>query len=238
MNKHVVILGYNAANYFTQWFKLENYSTDTKFYFVDNGQQNLPDSIVKTMNPYITTKNIGCAGGWNLICDIAFNSLGLDKVIIGEEDAMFNQVVLDALWSQSTETNLATTYGNGFGYALFCMHKEVFTKVGRFDENFLWAACEDNDYTYRCQLAGVTVSNLGVPSHYNGSATTSDPNSPRHAVHTHNVEYIGQKWGVNYEHKIPFGGAEYPTFDPLLVSHFGDITEFPSVTEYKNYCSK
>lgn len=239
MNKHVVILGYNAANYFTEWFKLENYSTDTKFYFVDNGQQTLPKLIQDGMNPYTTTKNIGCAGGWNLICDIAFNTLGLDKVIIGEEDALFDQNILDTLWADANENNLATTYGNGFGYALFCMHKDVFAKVGRFDENFLWAACEDNDYTYRCELNSITVSNLNVPSHLNGNATAVDPNSPRNQVFQHNADYINNKWSIQgFRYKTPFNGEPHPMFDPLLIHHFGDIEEFPSVSEYKKYCTK
>ena len=238
MSKHIFILGYNAADYFTQWFDIDGYSSDVKFYFVDNGQQDLPKSISETMNLYTTTKNIGCAGGWNLICDIAFNSLGLEKIIIGEEDALFGQEIIDTLWSQATPNNLSTTYGNGFGYALFGMHRDVFNKVGRFDENFLWAACEDNDYTYRCELNNISVSNLNVPSHYNGHATSIDPNSPRNQVAKHNADYIGQKWGPTYAYNIPFNGEPHPMFDPLLIHHFGDIEEFPSVSEYKKYCTK
>jgi hypothetical protein len=233
--KHIFILGYNAVNYFTEWFDLKNYSQqDTKFYFVDNGQQKLPELVLDNMTPYVTSRNIGCSGGWNLICDIAFNALNLEKVIIGEEDALFSQDILDALWEQASETNLATTYNNGFGYALYCMHREVYNKVGRFDENILWAGCEDNDYNHRCTLAGVTTTNLDVPSSYNGSATSTDPNSPRLLVGSHNANYVDQKWG-NYKYAQPFNGMPYPKFVPLLLEAFGSITEFPSQTEYKRY---
>ena len=234
MKKHIFILGYNAVQYFNTWFSLDNYSNDCEFYFIDNGNQDTTNTVVDSMTSYKTSRNVGCAGGWNLICDIAFNTLGLDKVIIGEEDALFSEEILNALWEQSSPTNLATTYNNGFGYALYCMHREVFNTVGRFDENILWAGCEDNDYTYRCELANVSITNLDVSSHYNGSATTSDINSPRHLVGKHNANYVDTKWG-NYTYKTAFNGQEMPVFDPLLLDFFGDLLEFPSQIEYKTY---
>ena len=36
-------------------------------------------------------KNIGCAGGFNLICYIAFEYLGLEKIIIGQEDTIVEE---------------------------------------------------------------------------------------------------------------------------------------------------
>jgi hypothetical protein len=233
MKKHVFILGYNASKYFDEWFDIKNYTADTEFYFIDNGNQQLSSKITDNMKVYTTTKNLGCSGGWNLICDIAFKTMNLEKVIIGEEDALFSQEILDELWNQSNSKTLSTTYNNGFGYALFCMHQDVFNTVGRFDENILWAGCEDNDHTYRCQLNNVNVTNLDIPSSFNGSSTSVDPNSPRQAVGKHNADYVDNKWG-NYTHKIPFNG-DHEKFDPLLISFFGELTEFPSETEYKIY---
>lgn len=238
MNKHVFILGYNAVDYYSEWFNLTNYSEDTSFYFIDNGQQRLEGTVAEQLKQvYVTSRNIGCSGGWNLICDIAFNYLGLDRVIVGEEDARFSQEVLDALWSQANSHTLATTYNNGFGYALFCMHKDVFNKVGRFDENIMWAGCEDNDYNHRCKLNNITVSNLDIPSSFNGNSTSTDPNSPSHSTAKHNADYVHNKWG-NYTYNTPFNGNVPFIFDPLLVAHFGKLNEFPSQTEYKLYTQK
>lgn len=237
MKKHIFILGYNACNYFCEWFKIENYSDTCQFYFIDNGNQKLNKYITDNMNVYTTSQNIGCGGGWNLICDIAFNSLGLDKVIVGEEDALFGQDIIDALWENAEPTRLMTTYNNGFGYALYCIHKDIFKSVGRFDENIMWAGCEDNDYTYRCKLKEIEVFNLDIPSSYNGNSTSTDPTSPSLKVGKHNADYVYNKWG-NYTYTSPFNGQVPFIFDPLLESHFGTLSEFPSVSEYKIYSNK
>jgi hypothetical protein len=234
MKKHVFVLGYNANDYFTEWFNLANYSDEYQFYFIDNGRQQLNSYITDNFDVYTTTTNIGCAGGWNFICDIAFKHMGLEKVIVSEEDSRFSLEILDALWDNSTATSLATTYNNGFGYALYCMHRDIFNTVGRFDENILWAGCEDNDYDHRCKLHNVQNINLNVPSMFNGNSTSTDPNSPSLKVGQHNADYVKQKWG-NYEYTTPFNGTPPFEFDPLLEQHFGKLTEFPSVTEFKNY---
>lgn len=237
--KHLFILGYNAIDYFDSWFKLENYNEDTQFYLIDNGKQQIPDTI-KKIHHYTTNTNLGCAGGWNLICDIAFNTLGLEKVIIGEEDAIFNQQILDALWNHCTPDTLMTTYGNGFGYALFCIHKETFNKVGRFDENIMYAAWEDADHKVRCAKEGVEVFCMEVDSSLNGSSTSFDSNSPRNAIHEHNKQYFILKWGSDFQkdsvyYDKPFNNKPPFVFDPILVEHYGNLTKFPSQTEYDKY---
>jgi len=235
--KYVFILGYNACDYFCEWFDFKKYSQEYQFYFIDNGQQKLNDKVTNNMPVYVTSRNIGCAGGWNLICDIAFNTLNLDRVIVGEEDALFSQEILDNLWENSDPRRLMTTYNNGFGYALYCMHREIFNTVGRFDENILWAGCEDNDYNHRCAISNIEVYNLNVPSFYNGNSTSTDPASPSLKVGKHNAEYVSSKWG-NYKYVVPFNGTPPFIFDPLLEAHFGTLLEFPSQTEYKLYKQK
>jgi GT2 family glycosyltransferase len=232
------LLGYNAVDYLNSWFKTTNY-TNTDFYFIDNGQQNLPSEI-KDILSFTTTRNIGCAGGWNLICDIAFNHMGLEKVIIGEEDAIFNQEMIESLWNYCEPDRMMTTYGNGFGYALFCIHKETFEKVGRFDENIMYAAWEDADHKVRCAKQGVEVFCMEVDPSLNGNSTAHDPNSPRNDIHEHNKQYFILKWGADFHidstyYDEPFKGNPIFTFDPVLEEHYGKLTEFPSQTEYKLY---
>ncbi len=236
--KTVFLLGYNASDYLDSWLKLETYN-DTNFYFIDNGNQLISDKI-KSIYHYTTTKNLGCAGGWNLICDIAFNTMGLDKVIIGEEDAIFNIEMLNALWEHCTPDRVMTTYGNGFGYALFCIHKDTFNKVGRFDENIMYAAWEDADHKVRCANDNIEVFCMDVNSSLNGSSTSYDGNSPRNSIHEHNKQYFIQKWGSDFldtstYYTTPFNGNPPFIFDPTLEQHYGTLTEFPSETEYKNY---
>lgn len=237
MKRHVFVLGYNANDYFVSWFNLANYSDNYQFYFIDNGNQKLNQYITENFKVYTTSINVGCAGGWNLICDIAFNHMNLEKVIVSEEDSRFSLEILDALWENSDPTTLTTTYNNGFGYALYCMHRDIFNNVGRFDENILWAGCEDNDYDHRCKLHNVKNLNLDIPSHFNGNSTSTDPNSPSLKVGQHNAQYVKEKWG-DYQYTIPFNGQPPFHFDPLLEYYFGKLSEFPSVTEFKKYIKK
>jgi len=237
----VFLLGYNAANYLNNWFKIDNYK-NIDFYFIDNGKQDLPKEI-KDIHLYTTNKNIGCGGGWNLICDIAFNHMGLEKVIIGEEDAMFNQEMIESLWDYCEPNRLMTTYGNGFGYALFCIHKETFEKIGRFDENIMYAAWEDADHKVRCAKQEVEVFCMEVDPSLNGSATTYDSNSPRNDIHEHNKQYFINKWGADFHidstyYDKPFNDNPPFVFDPTLEKHYGELNEFPSKTEYKQYINQ
>lgn len=236
--KKTFILGYNAINLFNDWFKINNYK-NTDFYFIDNGRQNLPNEI-KNMLLYTTSRNIGCAGGWNLICDIAFKHMGLEKVIIGEEDAIFNQEMLESVWEYCTPDRIMTTYGNGFGYALFCIHKKTFEKIGRFDENIMYAACEDADHKIRCSKGGVEVFCMEADPSLNDHSTAWDPSSPRLGIHEHNLNYLRLKWGADFHinsvyYDKPFNGNPPFIFDPTLEEHYGKLTEFPSETEYKLY---
>jgi hypothetical protein len=236
----VFLLGYNAVTYLDQWFKVSNYK-NAEFYFIDNGNQELPQTI-KDIHLYTTTKNIGCGGGWNLICDIAFNHMGLEKVIIGEEDAIFNQEMIESLWEYCDSDRVMTTYGNGFGYALFCIHKDTFNKIGRFDENIMYAAYEDADHKVRCSKGNVEVFCMEVDSSLNGNSTAWDLNSPRNAIHEHNKQYFIKKWGMDFDinslyHDIPFNNMPTFTFDPTLEEHYGQLIKFPSETEYEKYKS-
>jgi len=203
---HIFILGYSGAEYFNKWCSELTYGKDIKFYFIDNGQQKLPEFIQNKLI-YQTTKNIFCAGGWNLICDIAFNDLKLDKIIIGQEDAIFTDELLRELDKQTSPTTICGTYDRSFEFSLFGLHSETFKQVGRFDENFILGGNEDNDYKHRCNLCNINVVSLNVSSEYNISLT----GDVRAEFNRINSTYLHEKWGehsdnVNkiYEYDTPY----------------------------------
>ena len=70
------ILGYQGFDYFKEKFEKNKYP-NTVIRIIDNGNQR-----ISGYQHYKTKKNIGCAGGWNLICYIAFERLGLEKIVI------------------------------------------------------------------------------------------------------------------------------------------------------------
>jgi len=84
MTNHIFVLSYRGAQQFFENKKFQEFERST-FYFIDNGQQTYNNSL--GCWSHTTERNIGCAGGWNLICKIAFDWFNLDKIIITQDDA-------------------------------------------------------------------------------------------------------------------------------------------------------
>ena len=108
---------------------------------------------------YQTKKNIGCAGGFNLICYIAFEYLGLEKIIIGQEDTIVEEKEMEELLEKCNENTIMGLIKPHFDLATFALHKKTFIKIGMFDENCIDGYCEDADYKQRCYLNGVKIEN-------------------------------------------------------------------------------
>ena len=69
---------------------------------IDNGNQKISGH-----QHYKTKKNIGCAGGWNLICYIAFEYLGLEKIVIGQEDVIIEENEMREVLEKCNENTIA-----------------------------------------------------------------------------------------------------------------------------------
>jgi hypothetical protein len=212
-NYNLFILGYNAAGFLDQFLKPSSFP-NTNIKIIDNGQQ-----LYTNHSPYYTTtKNLGCAGGWNLICSIGFDYLGLDKIIISNEDNRYTEEYIELLDSQCSPTNIAGTYNHSYEFSLFCIHKDTYNKIGKFDENFVNGLYEDSDYKQRCKLKGITVSGLGIDggvlnNKQIGSRTITVENRRK------NLNYLWKKWGLNF-------AFNRPTCNCL---------EFPSDSEYLKF---
>ena len=233
MKYDLFILGYGASHYLDGWYEASEFpNTTTRI--VDNGNQNYSDKL-KPLLYYTTTRNIGCAGGWNLVCQIAFNHLGLEKVIISNEDNLYTEEYLEALYEQCTPTNIAGTYDRAFEFSLFCIHRDTFRKVGMFDENVLLVGGEDNDYKHRCELHNVTISCLGISADFNESLTGGDTVP---AVRDENIRYVVNKWN-NYTTKEAFGNPKITNNPERYVTQrlaeSYKINTFPSIVEYREH---
>jgi len=232
MNYNLFILGYGSSKFLDAWIdpiKLPH----TTIRIVDNGQQQYTDRL----QPYVyhvTSRNLGCAGGWNLICQIAFEQMGLTKVIISNEDNLYSEEYLAALMQLCTPTNIAGTYDRAFEFSLFCIHRDTYKKVGMFDENVIMAAGEDNDYKYRCQLHGVTVSSLNISAEYNASETGGDSIPD---IRDANIEYVVNKWN-NYTEPIAHGNSMYTNNPEMYISdrlrNQYNCEQFPSIIEFNS----
>lgn len=235
--RNAFILTYQGLGYYREWFNGGNYN-GYNFPLIDNGNQ-IGDVY------YRTSRNIGCGGGWNLICDIAFNHLGLEKIIIGQDDAIFSQEILDSVWDNTNDDNICGTYDNGFTFSLFGITKGIFDKIGRFDENFIYACCEDNDYANRCILGNISISCLNVDHRLNKNISSLKMDNE---IRKYNNEYLQLKWGsksgdsiygnldLNSIYKTPFDNKIYPKFRNELNKEFPDIisfNKFPSEIEFE-----
>lgn len=231
MKNKLFILGYSAIDYFSEWYHHGNYP-NTDLHIVDNNQQVIPDKFTKNLI-YSTSQNIGCSGGWNVICDLGFKYFNLDMIIIGQEDARFSEEILDAITEMTTPSTIVGTYNNSFEFSLFGIHRETFKKVGRFDENFIFAGCEDNDYKYRCKLNNIEVKCLGVPHTFNANATTYEgsPYIPN-PIRKYNEDYVHSKWDY-YKNTLPFNTERPVEMTSTFKKTYGDLEEFPSVLEFE-----
>lgn len=232
MKYNLFILGYGSSKFLDAWIDPLNFP-NTVIHIVDNGNQQYSNRL----QPYLyyqTTQNLGCAGGWNLICQIAFDYLGLEKVIISNEDNLYSEEYLEVLYDQCTPTNISGTYDRAFEFSLFCIHKDTYKNIGMFDENIIMAAGEDNDYKYRCKLGEVTISCLGINADYNASETGGDSIPD---IRDENLKYVKNKWD-NYTSTKAFNLYEYNSPELIISERLNqryNTKIFPSLKEYKKF---
>ena len=240
----VFILTYRGIDYFNNWFKESNYPSTTRFHIVDNGQQTIPKSL-KHLVTYATSQNIGCAGGWNLMCKIAFNHLGLDRAIIAQDDGQFTQKILDDVWVNITNDTFVGAYDfywptyREVNFGLFGIHKELYEDVGEFDENCVLIYYEDNDYEHRMKLANKKFASAHFDAHMNASLTSTIDICKNGA--DSNDMYMQSKWGKNYTEFVhPFNNLSMSFRDLMpirqrVIDVYGNIMEFPSQLEFKKF---
>lgn len=234
----VFILGYSGVDYFTKWHREVEFSDEIRFHFVDNGNQNLTE-YVSNILIYKTKCNIFCSGGWNLICDIGFDYMNLDKIIIGQEDAKFNEDIIKYIYNETNENMICGAYDNSFEFSLFGLTRNVFNKVGRFDENYLVAGDEDNDFKHRCKINDISIKSLNVTSANNISITSEI----RRPYTKRNANYLHTKWGITsptknriYEYVLPYNGERelFMTYDYKKYFDLPDnVQTYMSEIEYK-----
>lgn len=131
--------------------------------FIANGlewSEGKPD--LRLVVVYNTTEvNLGVAGSWNIGVKHMVEC-GHDWLVILSAGVRFGDAggrdFLRCLefqcepWPSSHGIG-ALEAADGLGFHLIAFHKSVFQRVGYFDQNFYPAYHEDNDFSYRIQLA-------------------------------------------------------------------------------------
>jgi len=217
------LLAYQGFDHFREKFDKKKYP-NTTLRIIDNGNQKIEGYEI-----YKTKNNIGCAGGWNLICYIGFEYLGLEKIIIGQEDTIVEEKEMKELIEKCDENTIASLIKPHFEFSTFALHKKTFIKIGMFDENCIDGYCEDADYKQRCYLNGVKIKSLEKSPERN-LGMSRRKNKRIYDTITVNRIYIKQKWGTSinkddlsfrdeqppYEFKNPFNKKNLDTnFIPI-----------------------
>lgn len=234
---YIFVLSYLGIEYFMQWSKNIRASHDIQFVIIDNGQQEFTETI-SDIPVFKTSRNIGCAGGWNLISNIAFNTYELNKIIICQDDSVITEEIITSLWDSTTDSILAGAYDRSFEFAVFGLTKKLWNDVGLFDENFVYAGCEDNDYKHRIKLNGKSFISLNYSADLNMSLSSKYLGDQLVPSNEYNATYIKEKWGGSYEYTHPFNDPSLPTNDCTirhgLSSIYDNPSTFPSLIEYNS----
>lgn len=242
--KHIFVLTYSSiSEFFNHTTPLKN----SVYHIIDNGNQEYTPTF--GCNYYKCSTNIGCAGGWNLICDIAFNYYELDKIIITQDDVTLGQDILTELLNVTNGLSITGAIQPFFEFSTFCITKEVWNKVGRFDENFIYVYSEDADYKQRCMLNGIYINSLFVPNR-DVNKSASIMHNPSINKIQYNRLYLQEKWGDSvhpskiarddyqppFKYKTPFSEPvplDYIPHSIRIKKIYGDAENTPSILEYE-----
>lgn len=173
---------------------------------VDNGSRLAEDELPKTRMTTIVQRpgvNLGVAGGWNRVLHMAnLRSEMPVYVLITNDDIVFGAKTIENMVAKMTsEKHMVVAADGGEAFSCFLMDRELYAKVGPFDERFHPAYFEDNDYVYRMKLIGETFAVADRAEGYaHARSSTLKTYSPNEMVEHHRnfeanrARYIA-KWG-------------------------------------------
>jgi hypothetical protein len=229
----IFVTTYRGLEYFKTWSNEVRKLPDVQLVIIDSGTQEAVGDFTD-FPIYQCSQNIGCSGCWNLAANIGFNLYGVDKIIIGQDDAIFNENIIEHIWEETNDDTLAGAYNRGFEFSFFGLTKNLYNTVGMFDENFIYAGCEDNEYTHRMKLFNKKVKGLQYSADMNISLNSSTVVAP---IRQYNATYLHAKWGQSYEYTHPFNDTNHKPSEcgiySGLIDVYGEITTFPSLVEYQ-----
>jgi GT2 family glycosyltransferase len=157
-------------------------------YVIDNyGGFSHQDQRVRVINP---PENLGVARSWNLLHKLTYPH----QLIISNDDIIFHP------WSIRATVDCPEPMILLAGWSCFLQREEVWQKLGEYDEGFICAYFEDNDYAKRMAVAGISEYYLpGNPVEHFGSATLNSlPEVHRQTMsrifESNKKRYI-DKWG-------------------------------------------
>lgn len=134
--------------------------------------------------------NLGVPGSWNLGIKSLPQS---DYWLITNFDVEWGGDSLKMFQEMSSKDKLVLSNGSP-SWCAFSLGWEVVDKVGLFDESFVPAYFEDNDYQRRCEFHNVEVVSSFIPvAHDNSSTLKAGFQKQNDSSFTANSEYMENK---------------------------------------------
>lgn len=149
-------------------------------------------------------RNLGLSGAWNLALRTVFTK-GYEVAMLLNDDMVLTDVrTLTVLRDIYVCCPRQLRYLHDRGFSAIVISRAVWEEVGEFDEGFWPAFFEDNDYHWRCKLAGIPWDEVLVDTEHVGSGTLkADPAFA--TAHTNafaiNADRYRQKWGSGPHHE-------------------------------------
>ena len=190
---------------------------------IDNGDciHEVPDGVPSFTHVW-PGYNMGVAASWNHIIKMRPRAPWW---------AIFN---FDLTMAEGDCERLITTMDETGGLVLlagmsaFGLDHATVRKAGWFDENFVPAYFEDDDYKHRCRLADITVTSLPWGAAHEISATMrASDHLQRQNFYTFplNRDYFRQKWGGSPYREVfttPFDAGGSPRDWTLEIDRLAD----------------
>jgi len=218
MKLYVGMVTHNCVKYTRQ--TIDTFKTKHPYIWVivDNGSTDgtvkLLDSLAGSPNYVIIRNgaNIGVAKAWNQIIRTCLSDPEFKYVFIMNNDLILNEHSLDPL-IEFVEAHADYGIVSGINtkehkveegrisdgccdFSAFLLCRSCIEKVGLFDENFVLAYFEDNDYHERVKRAGVKSCMVWwSPFYHIGSRTITEGGVDHVAAFERNREYFKRKWG-------------------------------------------
>jgi GT2 family glycosyltransferase len=163
-----------------------------KIYVLDNGNQDIPKTFGEGIEVIKNEKNIGVGPSWNVLCRKIYENF--DNALILNDDIYLGK-------KTENISSIISKYRSQFitatpDWCAFIISRDIFDKVGPFDECFYPAYYEDNSYAYRMKLKGVSHCRTPYlnPELYRVSQTI-DKDKSLFEYRTKNKKLYIEMWG-------------------------------------------
>lgn len=188
--------------------------------------KHLYDPMQRLVYPFGT--NRGVARSWNdAILEMQRDDC--EAMILANDDIVFGSGAIEAMAAEAVRPGFYAVTAFGLnqslgkqvdhGFACFAPTALGLDVLGAFDENYLVAYNEDEDYALRARRAGLRKVILSLDIVHEGSASIRlNPmlRQQNHQTHTYNDRYWMAKWGA----EKPAARFDHPFNDPAFHPNF------------------